>query len=113
MNLLEILRYLRFVVQERALALLARSTGNGSTEGRGLTLTDELRNRVATTCLAAYQHPLSIQGDAAREYAPYVAAAASLGYLTTATEGGFGRKWRITEKGLRFTDLWLSEEEGQ
>ena len=49
-----------------------------------------------------YDH-LAIQADWARKCAVEVAAAASLGLITTETPEGFGRVWHVTAKGI----AWL------
>lgn len=57
----------------------------------------------------AYLKPIAIQSDYARREAGLVAAAASLGLITTQISSHqFGRDWRITNKGL----LLLNEETG-
>jgi hypothetical protein len=54
----------------------------------------------------AWRGGFSIQGDFFRRFAPYCAMAASLALITTREEAGlFGRRWRVTNKGLR----WLNE----
>lgn len=48
-----------------------------------------------------HEAPLSIQSNFARAYAPFVAAAASLGWITTMSPrtGTFGRYWLISPQG--------------
>lgn len=50
----------------------------------------------------AHDRYVSVQGDHARLYAPEVALAASLGWLSNiATDGSsYGSKWHITASGL-------------
>ncbi len=48
---------------------------------------------------------ISLASDFARKHMAHVAMAASLQLLTTRVASEFGRKWRITSKGLR----WLNE----
>lgn len=48
-----------------------------------------------------HEAPLSVQSNFARAYAPFVAAAASLGWITTLSPrtGTFGRSWLISPQG--------------
>ncbi len=48
-----------------------------------------------------HEAPLSVQSNFARAYAPFVAAAASLGWITTVSPrtGTFGRCWLISAQG--------------
>jgi hypothetical protein len=48
----------------------------------------------------AYEAPRSVQSDWARKNAQEVAAAASLGLITTVHRSAFGRLWRPTAAGL-------------
>lgn len=51
----------------------------------------------------AYDSPFSIKSNFAREEADVVAAAASLGMLTTILPSGVAtREWRVTTTGLTF-----------
>lgn len=52
----------------------------------------------------AWHRGVAIQSDWARVNGAAVAAAASLGYITTETPEGFGRVWRPTAIGLNFVD---------
>lgn len=47
---------------------------------------------------------LAIQSDWARINGTAVAAAASLGFITTEARTGFGRVWRPTASGLVFAE---------
>lgn len=49
-----------------------------------------------------YVKGLAIQSDFARRNSAVLAAAASLGLITTVAEGHFTHRWRPTVKGLRF-----------
>lgn len=54
----------------------------------------------------AYMDGIAVQSNMARSHAGLVAAAASMGLLTTEThEGSFGRTWRPTQDGY----LWVQE----
>lgn len=55
-----------------------------------------------------YDDPLSVQSDLARSQAQWVAAAASLGYITTESPDGFGRRWRLTVDGIYALKEWES-----
>lgn len=50
----------------------------------------------------AHSRYISVQGDHARLYAPEVALAASLGWLSNVAPDGasYSNKWRITASGL-------------
>lgn len=50
----------------------------------------------------AWEAPFAISGDFAREHAPWVALAASLGWISTVTPdgSGFTRRWHATAEGL-------------
>ncbi len=43
---------------------------------------------------------LKVASNFAREHAQAVAAAASMGFITTAEGEGYGRTWRATGKGI-------------
>lgn len=49
-----------------------------------------------------WESPLAVSSNIAREHAPLVALAASLGWLSTVQPSGqsYGRLWRITAEGL-------------
>jgi hypothetical protein len=56
--------------------------------------------------------PFRIQSDFARENAPVVAQAASLGFITTKRpDGHFGRDWLVSRKGTLY--LEQQEQEGE
>jgi hypothetical protein len=56
--------------------------------------------------IKAYMDGISIQSDWFRYNAQLVAAAASMGFISTKTTNGFfGRTWRPTHAGMR----WLHE----
>lgn len=61
-----------------------------------------LRKQLLGVLQLAYENGIAIQSDAARLNGQTVAAAASLGLITTRTHEGFGRRWRPTAKGLAF-----------
>jgi len=55
----------------------------------------------------AYSKPFSLQSDFAREYAYFVAAAASLGFITTRISPKtdiYGSRWLVTRAGLLFLE---------
>lgn len=55
----------------------------------------------------AWLEPFSVKSDYARAAAPSIAAAASLGFLTTRQgPAEFGRVWLITPAGI--ANLWLT-----
>ena len=55
----------------------------------------------------AWQEPFSVKSDFARSLAPTIAAAASLGFITSRQgPAEFGRVWLITPAGL--ANLWLT-----
>jgi len=54
----------------------------------------------------AWASPFTTKSDFAREYADFVAMAASDGFITTRQAAGlYGNKWLITESGLKRLDL--------
>jgi hypothetical protein len=55
-------------------------------------------------CEEANFSPFLVQSNFARERAQAVAAAASLGLLTTKTPDGYGRTWRPTLVGQLFLE---------
>lgn len=64
---------------------------------------DEIGQRLIEILQEVYVSPRTVQCDFIRINAAYVAAAASIGFITTKTpDGEFSRKWRITEAGLRY-----------
>jgi len=77
------------------------STGQTPTDERpGLDIPAVLRR--------CWERPFHTRADFARAHADSVAAAASLGYLTTQTgPASFDRLWRLTPSGL--AHLWLLE----
>lgn len=50
----------------------------------------------------AWEQPLAVQADYARANAPFVALAASLGWISNVRPGGqsYDRYWRITAVGI-------------
>lgn len=57
--------------------------------------------RLISILSTAWQSPFTTKANIAREYADEIAAAASLGYLTTQQDQThFGRTWLITSLGL-------------
>lgn len=50
----------------------------------------------------AWETPIAVSSNLAREHAPLIAFAASLGWLSTIQPNGqaFSRLWRITSEGL-------------
>jgi hypothetical protein len=49
--------------------------------------------------------PRSLQSDWARRNDVFIAAAASVGYITNITQEGYiTRQWRITSMGLRYLE---------
>ena len=47
---------------------------------------------------------LALQCDMARNMAAEVAAAASLGLITSEGQDGFGRRWFVTRKGIEWLE---------
>ncbi len=80
---------------------------SGVLEPIGPTHTEELADALWDVLNRAYNEGMTVQSDFARQNAQGVAAAASMGYLTTAYGGGYGRVWRVTGLGLK----WLEEDE--
>lgn len=80
-------------------------TGNTAKTGTRL-IDEELAQKLDVVLTGAYMDGISVQSNAARTYADAVAAAASMGLLTTETaEGTYGRIWRPTGAGY----LWIRE----
>lgn len=53
----------------------------------------------------AFRGPLAVSSDMARRKAKEVAAAASLGYISSLDAEGFAsRSWHVTAKGLNFLE---------
>jgi hypothetical protein len=73
-------------------------------EPTGPRLTEALEDAVLDVLDRARYSRLAIQSDWARMNGTAVAAAASLGFITTETRTGFGRVWRPTASGLAFSD---------
>ena len=66
--------------------------------------------RLSEVMVESYRKNFSLQSDFFRANAPYVAMAASLGYLTTRVYGDvYSSEWRPTSKGLR----WLEKTFGK
>lgn len=69
--------------------------------------TEALTKRLELVIQQAYTKPFSLQSDFARSHAFFVAAAASMGLITTRTapkQGLFGHLWRATKQGLSFLE---------
>lgn len=63
--------------------------------------------RLRQVIQTAYSRPFSLQSDFARSNAFYVAAAASLGLITTQTSPRsaiYGTLWRTTKEGLKYLE---------
>ena len=63
--------------------------------------------RLTAVVQQAYTKPFSLQSDYARSNAFFVAAAASLGYISTRTSPRsthYGHLWRTTRAGLQFLE---------
>jgi len=63
--------------------------------------------RITEVVQQAYTRPFSLQSDFARSNSFFVAAAASLGYITTRTGPRsplYGHLWRTTKAGLQFLE---------
>jgi hypothetical protein len=67
----------------------------------GPSATDELLIQVV---LDVHHSPRTVQSNWARENAQEVAAAASMGFITTVHQGAFGRSWRATAAGLELAE---------
>lgn len=53
------------------------------------------------TLRTVWQYNVTTKSDFAREYADYIAMAASMGFISTRiTESIYGRQWQITSRGL-------------
>src|ERR1700754_5000670 len=76
-----------------------RSTAPTTSEPTGPRLTEAFEDQMAGLVSVVRYDKLSIQSDWARKCAVEVAAAASLGLITTETPTGFGRVWHVTGKG--------------
>lgn len=68
----------------------------------GPKLTDDLKDALDEVITEAFSRGISVQSDFARGNAAYVAAAASLGLITSRSGSEFGRVWRVTVKGLEY-----------
>lgn len=53
---------------------------------------------------AVWRGRITVSSNTARELAPLVGAAASLGFITTRARGVYTRQWHITAKGLRWLE---------
>ena len=73
-----------------------------------MTLTDPLLSTVREVVSQAYLEGIAVQSNTARSCAAEVACAASLGFITTKLPDGFGRRWRVTPKGLRWIEQGAS-----
>lgn len=68
---------------------------------------DGIVKRLTEVVQQAYTRPFSLQSDFARSNAFFVAAAASLGYISTRTSprsAHYGHLWRTTRAGLQFLE---------
>lgn len=72
--------------------------------GGSMVVSEEMAEELHWVIVKAYTHGIAIQSNFAREHAAQVAAAASLGLITTSLMGDFGRTWRVTELGLRLAN---------
>lgn len=66
-----------------------------------------ITKRLTAVVQQAYTKPFSLQSDFARSNSFFVAAAASLGYITTRTgprSSLYGHLWRTTRAGLQFLE---------
>lgn len=72
-------------------------------------VTPEMADDLHWVVVRAYSHRLQVQSNTAREFAAEVAAAASLGLITTDLFGTFGRTWRVTDSGIRFVKERLKQ----
>lgn len=92
------LRPLIFAKRGGSVATPARSSSSSSSE---------IGKRLTEVVQQAYSKPFSLQSDFARSNSFYVAAAASLGYITTRTSPKtyhYGPLWRTTKAGLHFLE---------
>lgn len=63
----------------------------------------ELTRQMVAVCSHAWSAPFTTKSDFAREYADAVAAAASLGMITTCLrQGEYSRHWHVTPLGIQF-----------
>lgn len=61
-------------------------------------------DRIIEVLKRAHERPFKLKSDFARQYTAEVAAAASLGWISTLVyeaEGVYGDRWRITVPGLK------------
>lgn len=83
----------------RPTACFKSSTSKVDSEGIVKRLTEVVQQ--------AYTRPFSLQSDFARSNSFFVAAAASLGYISTRTSPRsvtYGHLWRTTRAGLQFLE---------
>lgn len=76
----------------------------------GSTNSDTIGQRLTDVVQRAYSQPFSLQSDFARVNAFFVAAASSLGYITTRVAPRslhYGHLWRATKEGLRYLEKEL------
>jgi Na+/glutamate symporter len=52
----------------------------------------------------AHHAGIAVQSNMARNMAAEVAAAATLGLISTALQGGYCRRWRLTARGLTYLE---------
>lgn len=72
-----------------------------------LQLTEELREELTKALLTLWIMPAACKGNDARSMAVVFAMAASEGFITTWTPGGYTSEWRVTAKGLSFLEKEL------
>lgn len=73
----------------------------------GVAPTDTLTKKLVMVVQQAYTKPFSLQSDFARSNAFFVAAAASMGLITTRTGPKshlYGPLWRATRAGLNYLE---------
>lgn len=66
---------------------------------------DVIGQRLTDVLLQIHLNPRYLQSDWVRENVVFVAAAASMGYITNITHDGYiSRQWRVTSMGLKYLE---------
>lgn len=91
----------------KRIPFLVAKRGSKAVSYPSSTSSEEIARRLTEVIQRAYTQPFSLQSDFSRRNAFYVAAAASLGYITTRTSPrsfSYGHLWRTTKAGLHYLE---------
>lgn len=72
---------------------------------------DAVGPRLIDVVERAWERGFTLDSDFARNHRNEVAAAASLGFITTKTPQGWSRRWLVTPRGIDFITIPLRDME--